>query len=113
MDRFQALIRGVLWLAKRDWGLSSLLAFASFWTIVGLGAQQPGGRFDVLFEGPVFRAGVYLGTLIFPNYAERGTNGFYLAPLFGAAADFLLLIAVWFVVVRFVRMFRAEKDNLQ
>jgi len=108
MDIFQALVRGVLWLARRDWGLAFLLALTSFWTIVAL----PGPRFEALFEGSVFKAGIYLGTLIFPNYGDRGTNGFYLVPLFGAAADFLMLMAFWFVVVRFIRTFRAKKENL-
>jgi hypothetical protein len=46
------------------------------------------------------------------NYTTRGTNGFYLVPLFGAAADFLVLMALWFVVVRVVQQFR-EKQNIQ
>jgi hypothetical protein len=29
-------------------------------------------------------------------YTTRGTNGFYLVPLFGAAANFLVLMALWF-----------------
>ena len=90
MNRFEALARTILWLGKRAWGLSFLLAFVSFWAIGGLGAQQPEGRINTLFEGPVFRLGVYVGAVIFPNYGTRGTNGFYLVPLFGAAADFLV-----------------------
>lgn len=69
MDRFESLVRVILWLWKRAWGLSFLLAVASFWAIVGIGAQQPGGRLDALFEGPVFNAGVYVGMIFFSNYA--------------------------------------------
>ena len=111
MNRFEGLIRVILWLGKRDWGLSFLLAFASFWVFVGMGAQWPGGQIEALFEGPVFRAGVYVGTIVFPNYATRGTNGFYLVPLFGAAADFLMLMAFWFIVVAVVRRLRGEKQD--
>lgn len=70
-----------------------MLAFLSVWAVAGLAAHQPGGRVDALFEGPVFRAGAYLGALIFPNYTTRGTNAFYLVRLFGTAADFLGLMA--------------------
>src|ERR1700722_4645078 len=111
MNRFEALARTILWLGKRAWGLSFLLAFVSFWAIGGLGAQQPEGRINTLFEGPVFRLGVYVGAVIFPNYGTRGTNGFYLVPLFGAAADFLVLMAFWFIVVWVVLRLRAEEPK--
>ena len=111
MNRFEALARTILWLGKRAWGLSFLLAFVSFWAIGGLGAQQPEGRINTLFEGPVFRLGVYVGAVIFPNYCTRGTNGFYLVPLFGAAADFLVLMAFWFIVVWVVLRLRAEEPK--
>ena len=35
-----------------------------------------GGPLEALFEGPVFRTGVYVGTIVFPNSATRGPNGF-------------------------------------
>ena len=88
-----------------------MLAFVSFWAIVGLGAQLPEGRLNALFEGPVFRAGVCVGAVIFPNYGTRGTNGFYLVPLFGAAADFLVLMAFWFIVVWVVLRLRDEEPK--
>lgn len=106
-----SLVRIILWLKKTDWGLSFLLAFASFWVVVGISAQRPGGQLDALFEGPIFNAGVYVGTIIFPNYAKRGTNGFYLVPLFGAVADFLVLMAFWFIVIRVVHRLGAEKEG--
>lgn len=111
MNRFESLARVILWLGKKDWGLAFLLAFVCFWTAVGMAAQQPTGRIDALFEGPVFRAGVYVGAAIFPDYARRGTNGFYLVPLFGAAANLLVLMAFWFIVILVVRKLRAEKPR--
>ena len=116
MNRFESLARVILWLGNKDWGLSFLLAFVSFWAIVGVGAQQPEGRLNALFGGPVFRAGVYVGAVIFPDYTTRGTNGFYLVPLFGAAANFLVLVSFWLFVIRIVLRLRTEKsktDDLQ
>jgi hypothetical protein len=75
MDSYERLIRVIFWLWKRDWGLSFLLAFASFLIFM----PALGGPLEALFEGPVFRTGVYVGTIVFPNSATRGTNGFYLA----------------------------------
>jgi hypothetical protein len=106
-----SLVRLILRLKKTDWGLSFLLALASFFVVVWRAADHPGGFFDALFGGPVFTAGFYVGTIVFPNYMTRGTNGFYLAPLFGSAADFLLLMAFWFAVIRAVHWLRAEKQN--
>jgi hypothetical protein len=111
MNRFEGLTRVTLWLCKRDWGLSFLLAFASFWAIVGIGAQWPGGKAEAVFEGPLFSAGVYVGTIVVPNHATRGTTGFYVVPLFGAAADFLVLMAFWFIVISAVHQLRAEKKD--
>jgi hypothetical protein len=109
MNRFEDLIRAILWLGKRNWGLSFLLAFASFFALIGMGEKWPGSRIDGWFEGPVFRAGVYVGVIVFPNYAIRGTTGFYLVPLFGAVADFLILMVFWFIVAAGVRRLRGKK----
>ena len=106
VNRFEALTQGVLWLSKRWWGLSFLLAFVSFWTIVGIGAQQPTGLLNALFGGPVFRLGIQIGAVIFPDYTTRGTNSFYFVPLFGAAMDFLVLMAFWFIVIGACRRLR-------
>ena len=54
--------------------MSFLLAFASFWAIVGIGALWPQGNVAMLLEGPMFKAGIHVGTIVFPNYATRGTN---------------------------------------
>src|SRR2546427_476340 len=72
MDSYERLIRVIFWLWKRDWGLSFLLAFASFLIFM----PALGGPLEALFEGPVFRTGVYVGTIVFPNSATRGPNGF-------------------------------------
>jgi hypothetical protein len=109
VNRFEALIRAILWLGKRGWGLSFLLAFVSFCVIVAI----PGEKSNALFEGPVFWLGIQMGAIFFPDYTTRGTNGFYLVPLFGAGANFLVLMALWFVVVRVVQYLRAEKQNIQ
>lgn len=92
--------------------MSFLIALVSFCVIVGIGAQ-PRSHLDVMFEGPVFRAGVYVGAIIFPHYATRGTNGFYLVPLFGAAADFLLLMTCWFIAIQVFRRLRAARHSAQ
>jgi len=75
--------------------------------------KSPGEKSNALFEGRVFWLGIQIGANFFPDSTTRGTNGFYLVPLFGAAADFLVLMALWFVVVRVIQQFRAEKQNLQ
>jgi hypothetical protein len=111
MNRFEGITRVILWLCKRDWGLSFLLALASFWAVVGIGAQWPEGKVTALFEGPIFSAGIHVGTIVFPNYATRGTTGFYVVPLFGAAADFLMLMAVWFIVIWAIHRLRAESQD--
>lgn len=113
MNRFDALARGIFWLSKRGWGLSLLLAFVSFCTIVGIASQQPTGRLNGLFEGPLFRFGIQMGAVIFPDYTTRGTNGFYLVPLFGAAMDFLALMAFWSIAIGAVHRLRAKKGDLQ
>jgi len=111
MNKFETLIRGILWLAKKDWGLAFLLAFAAFVAIIGIGAQQPGGHLETMFEGPIFTAGLRAGMIVFPDYATRGTAGFYVAPLFGAAPNFLVLMAFWFIVVKAVRRLWPKKQD--
>jgi len=44
-------------------------------------------RLSNLFEGPVFRLGIHVGAVFFPSYMTRVKNGFYIVPLFGAAAN--------------------------
>jgi hypothetical protein len=104
-----SLIRLILWLGKRDWGLSFLLALASSILLLAISVHWPYGPVEALWVGPVFRAGFYLGTITFPNYTIRGTNGFYLVPLFGVAANLLVLMALWFVGIRVLRELRGAK----
>jgi hypothetical protein len=91
MNRFEALIRAILWLSKRDWGRSILLGFAS---LVAL-AVIPGENTirDAILEGPVFRAGFYVGTVLMPRETIGGHS------LFGLAADILMLIGFWFIAL--------------
>ena len=72
----------------------------------------PGEQSNAWFEGPVFGLGIQIVEIFFPTYTTRGTNGFYLLPLFGAA-NFFVLMAFWFIVVGTVRRRRAEKQNIQ
>jgi hypothetical protein len=100
MTKFEYLSRAVVWLSKREWGLAFLLAFASFWAIIGVEARWPGGKLAASLEGPVFRAGFYLGTVTFKDYAQRGTTAFYIVPLFGVIANFAVLMGAWLILVR-------------
>ena len=82
------------WLVKRKWGLSFLLASASFFSLVFVAVDHPGWQRQLgyyFIQGPVFRAGVYVGTLFYRDGATPG--------LFGAAADVLALMGFWFVVI--------------
>ena len=106
-----SLVRIVLWLKKTDWGLSFLLALASFILVVYMAVRYPASLFETLFEGPVFNVGVYAGTIVFPNYRTQGTNGFYLVPLFGAAADFIVLMVLWFIGISAGRWLCAENQG--
>jgi len=105
------LARLILWLKKRDWGLALMLAFVSFIAVVWVNVSHPNRLFDALFNGPLFNAGFYIGTIVFPDYTVRGTTGWYVVPLFGAAADFLMLAVFWFVVLRVWRGFRADNAD--
>jgi hypothetical protein len=107
----QSLVRLVFWLKKTDLGLSFMLAFVSFIAVVWIAASHPGGWLEALFEGPAYSAGFYVGTIVFPNYTVRGTNGFYWVPVFGAAGDFLAIMAFWFISLRTWRWLRAEKND--
>ncbi|MFZ0279707.1 MAG: hypothetical protein WA254_01150 [Candidatus Sulfotelmatobacter sp.] len=107
-----SLVRFIFWLKKTDWGLSFLLALASFIGVVYMAVRYPAGLFETIFlEGPVFDVGVSVGTIVFPNYRTRGTNGFYLVPLFGAASDFIVLMVLWFIGIQAIRWLRTEKHD--
>jgi len=107
MTRLEDSVRLILWLSKRDWGLAFLLALVLLVTAIAL----PERVREPAFEGLAFRAGFYIGTLVLPDYTTRGTNAFYLVPLFGVAANFLVLMAFWFAVIRIVRWVRGSKSE--
>jgi hypothetical protein len=44
---------------------------------------------------PANRVGYYIGGLIFPNSAVRGTTGWYLVPLFSTVAQIAILSLIW------------------
>jgi hypothetical protein len=77
-SRALSLVRIILWLKRTDLGLSFLLALASFVLFVAVAANSPDGLMGRTLTGPIYSAGHALGTLIFPSYGTRGTNGFYL-----------------------------------
>ncbi len=111
------LIRGILRLKRTDVGLSFLLALASQfvlgWILAQSSAGEPAGDAVWKFLGPAFKAGHYVGRLIFPDYAVRGTTGFYVVPLFGLVAQILFLWWLWYVPIRVVRWMRAGQDDRQ
>ncbi|PYV50176.1 MAG: hypothetical protein DMG98_28325 [Acidobacteria bacterium] len=100
INRVEDLIRAILWLTKREWGLAFLLACPS---LLILAAMSTFVQDDALFEGPVFRAGFYIGRIVYPNQ----TAGSY--ALFGLAANFLVLMGFWFVGIRVLRRLLANK----
>ena len=107
-----SIVRFIFWLGETDWGFIYLLALASFIGVVYMAVRYPAGLFETIFlEGPVFDVGVYVGTIVFPNYRTHGTNGFYLVPLFGAASDFIMLMVLWFIGIPALRWLRAEKQD--
>jgi hypothetical protein len=92
------------WLVKNKWGLSFLLAVSSFFCLVLAAVDHPGWQrqLDYYFiQGPVFRVGVYVGSLFYRDDAMQG--------VFGAAADVLALMGIWFVVIWLIDRFRARK----
>jgi hypothetical protein len=111
MDRFGALSRFIVWLGRREWGLSLLLGLATLVALMVMSGQVD--SVELVLEGPVFRAGFRLGTAMFPDYTTQGTQGFYLVPLFGVAANLLALAALWFVAIRVARRSRDDKPKTQ
>ncbi len=95
MGRFEGLIRAIFWLGKRDWGRAILLGVGSLVALAALAQQFPiaGG----IFEGPVFRAGFYVGTILTPKETIGGHS------LFGLLAVIFVLIGFWFAVLRIGR----------
>jgi hypothetical protein len=111
MLQVEALARLVLWLKKRNWGLSFLLAFPSFVIELYVVTRYPGSLFETHFEFPLFKVWLHIGMFVFPNYATFGSTGFYLAPLFGTALNFIVLMALWFLGIRAWRGLRPEPSE--
>ncbi|GEM_PF-3462171 len=111
MYGFQALIRVVSWLSKKVWGLAFLLAVASFFAAVAI-RVQPWGEHLVawLTDGPVSQLGFHVGTLIFSDYGVRGSTSFYLAPLCGGAAVFVVMMTFWYLAIRIVNRLRPKSE---
>jgi hypothetical protein len=101
MNRFESLIRAIFWLSKGDWGRAILLGFGSLVVLAVLAQQIPvaGG----IFEGPVFRAGFYVSTILMPRETVGGHS------LFGLVAVILTLIGFWFAVLMIGRALLAGK----
>jgi hypothetical protein len=101
MDRSEGLIRAILWLSKRNWGSSILLGFASIAALAMIPGQNT--ITDAILEGPVFRAGFYVGTVLMPRETIGGHS------LFGLVADILMLIGFWFVALSLAHRLFANK----
>lgn len=70
--------------------------------------QHPGGLVEHPLYGSISGAGTRLAMIAFPDYSVRGTNGFYLVPLFGIAADFLMLMVFWLLAIQLVQWLRNQ-----
>jgi hypothetical protein len=107
------LVRAILWLMHTDFGLSFLLGLASWGVLMAIDMQSPqGGLVDTAIWrllAPVYRVGFYVGTILFPAHSARGTS--LPAVSLGAAAEILVLTALWFVGIRVVRRIRSERQN--
>ena len=107
------LVRAILWLTQTDFGLSFPLGLASWGVLIAIDMKSPQGGFvDITIWrllAPVYRAGFYVGTILFPAHEARGTS--LPAVSFGGAAEILVLMALWFIGIRVVRRMRSEKQN--
>ena len=103
------------WLKRSSLALSLLLGAATWFVLTGVWLRAIKGGFidttvGALYE-PAYNAGRYVGALIFPDYAVRGTTGWYLIPLFGAAGEFVLLTAIWYFCIRLTRVFQPQEPE--
>ncbi len=109
------LIRAVLWLKRRALGLAFLLAIPSWFVLVGIWIHSATGGITNRILGtlltPESRVGHIVGQFIFPDYATRGSTGWYVVPLFGAMGQFVLLMALWYVGIRLVRRLHPYADE--
>ena len=96
-----------------DFGLAFLLGLASWRVLMAIDMRSPqGGLVDTaiwrLFA-PLYRAGFYVGMNLFPAHSASGTS--LPAVSLGAAAEILVLTALWFFGIRVVRRIRSERQN--
>jgi hypothetical protein len=107
------LVRAIMWLKQTELGLSFLLALASWGVLVAIDVHSPqGGLVDTAIWrllGPVYRAGSYVGTILFPDHAAHGTS--LIVVSLGAAAEILVLMTLWFIGIRVVRRMRGERQS--
>ena len=97
------LTNSLAWLSKRTWGLSFLLALASSCVLIFFAARHPGGQLDYVIQGPVFRLGSSVGAF----FSADAFTGMW----FGIAADFLLLLSLWFLMINVVLRLRAGRQG--
>ena len=114
-NRVAGLARAIVWLSRRTLGLAFLLAFGSSIALFVLYVDYP-NRFFIdgavaKLLGPANRIGIYLGTLVFPDYGRRGQTGTYVIPLFGFLTSFLFWWMLWFAALRCVARVRASLSN--
>ena len=102
MGRLESLVRAITWLIKRDWGRALLLGVCS---IVAFAVIPENRITAAILDGPVFRAGFYVGTVLMPSETIGGHS------LFGIALVFLFLVGLWFVILLLIRRLSLIRDN--
>lgn len=104
-----ALVRVVLWLKKKDFGLSFLLTLATF-VALGFFSEYFPRQWATIshVSDTVEDVGWRIGTMLLPNYSVRGTESFYLAAMSPILADFVVCWFLWYVAVR---IFRGRRSN--
>jgi|ERR1700686_5135321 len=105
------IARVLVWLSRTAIGLSFLLAVASYSVLVAVGMHSPLQPLNSVLLFPIFKAGFLVGAVVFPRYQIVGTPSFFLAPLCGALAQLLMLLAAWFAAIQVVRLLRNEKRD--
>jgi hypothetical protein len=113
IPRMRLLVRAILWLKQTELGLSFLLGVASWCVLVAIDMHlQQGGLVDTAIWrvlGPVYRAGCYVGAIVFADSSAHGTSLKVVS--LGAATEILVLMALWFVGIRVARRMRAERQS--
>jgi hypothetical protein len=99
----------------RNWSsfrLSITLGFVSWLALSYAWAKStPNGAVDRVIGGlfaPVMRAGYRVFGIMFPDWTSPHSGLVYLATLFAALSNFLVITAIWYVAVRGARALRPE-----